>query len=196
MDPLPALLTFFKALAHPARLRVAGLIAAEPLTALAIARRTGLGLKTTMAHLTALVDAGLARAEGTGAGARYRLDADHLRTLAATLLDSPRARALAGATDERSRVLAAFFRDGRLLRLPTGEKRRLIVLAEIARHFEPGRIYTEREVNEVLKAFHEDYTTLRRWLVDLVFLNRHQGRYWVGEGRRSPAGEVAAGPSA
>ncbi|MGI8550758.1 MAG: DUF2087 domain-containing protein, partial [Dehalococcoidia bacterium] len=47
------------------------------------------------------------------------------------------------------------------------------------------RTYTEREVNEILKeVFAHDYVTLRRMLVDYHFLNRSQGIYWVGEGRR------------
>jgi DNA-binding transcriptional ArsR family regulator len=189
-DVLPALLTFFKALIEPARLRMAGLIAAEPLTVAEASERSGMGAKAARAHLKALHLAGLAAVDGEGAVARYRLDESHMRALAAALLDSPRVRAMAGAGDERGRVLASFFRDGRLTKLPTGDRRRLIVLQEIARHFAPGRTYTEREVNEILKPFHEDYTTIRRWLVDLVFLNRHQGVYWVGEGRRegvSPA---------
>jgi DNA-binding transcriptional ArsR family regulator len=185
-DPLPALLEFFKALAEPARLRVAGLIAAEPLTAGEVAARAGVPTATARKHLAHLEAAGLAAVEGRGAAARYRLAERRLREMAARLLDSPRARALAGATDDRSRVLAAFFRDGRLLALPVGERRRLIVLEEIASRFASGRTYTEREVNEILKGFHPDYTTLRRWLVDHVFLNRHRGVYWVGEGRRPP----------
>jgi len=65
-DPLPTLLTFFKALAHPARLRVVGQIAAGPLTAAEIGRRTGLSLKATIAHLAVLLDASLVRLEGAG----------------------------------------------------------------------------------------------------------------------------------
>jgi hypothetical protein len=187
-DPLPPLLEFFKALAEPARLRVAGLIAAAPLTAVQVGEQSGLGTAAAVRHLRRLEEAGIAAVEGEGAAATYRLREDHLRALSGKLLDSPRVRALGGATDERSRVLASFFRDGRLTRLPTGEKRRLIVLEEIARHFEAGRTYTEREVNEILKQFHPDYTTIRRWLVDYVFLNRYRGAYWVGEGRRGGNG--------
>lgn len=184
LDPLPVLLEFFKVLAEPPRLRVAGVIAAEPLTAAEVGARTGLGTMAALKHLRYLEAAGLATVEGAGAAARYRLHERRLRELSAQLLDSPRVRALAGATDERSRVLAAFFREGRLVRFPTGEKRQLIVLEEVARRFETGRVYTEREVNEILKQFHPDYTTIRRALVDYVFLNREQGVYWVGEGHR------------
>ena len=190
-DPVPVLIEFFKALAEPARLRIAGLLAAEALTAAEVGARSGVGTAAALKHLGRLEEAGLIAVEGEGRTARYRLREDHLRRLAAELLDSPRTRAPAGDRDERSRVLASFFREGRLLRLPTGDKRRLIVLEEIARRFEPGRTYTEREVNEILRALHPDYTTLRRSLVDYVFLNRHEGVYWVGEGRGSTNPDAA-----
>jgi DNA-binding transcriptional ArsR family regulator len=185
-DPLPDLLTFFKALAEPARLAVAGAIAARPLTAAEVGEHTGLGTRAALKHLKRLEEAQLAAIEGHGASARYHLRDERLREMSTAILDSPRARALGGATDERSRVLASFFREGRLTRLPVGEKRQLIILEAIAPRFESGRVYTEREVNEILKAVHDDYTTIRRMLVDHLFLNRHEGVYWVGEGRRPP----------
>lgn len=189
LDPLPELVAFFKALIEPDRLRVAALIIDSPLTQREAGERTGMGTRAARDCLRTLEDAGYARVEGSGAEARYRLDTERMRRLAATLLESPRIKALGGATDERSRVLASFFRDGRLTRLPTGDRRRLIILEEIATRFASGRTYSEREVNAILRESHEDYATIRRYLVDLAFLNRQDGVYWVGEGRRSPAAE-------
>jgi len=174
------LVSFFKALIEPARLRVAGLIVDEALTQAEVGARTGMGTRAARGCLRALEDAGLVQVEGEGAAARYRMDADRMRRLAATLLDSPRVRAIAGATDERSRVLSSFFRDGRLVKLPTGDKRMLIVLTEIAGRFDPDRAYTEREVNHILRALHDDYSAVRRALVDHAFLNRQEGVYWRG----------------
>jgi hypothetical protein len=130
-----------------------------------------------------LAGAGFARQEGEGAAARYSWDEARVRALAAQL-DSPRIRALGGATDERSRVLASFVRDGRLVRFPTGEPRKQVILDYIVERFASDRTYTEREVNQILEGFADDYTTIRRALVDRGYLNRHQGVYWVGEGRR------------
>ena len=180
------LVEFFKALVEPARLRLAGLLVEAPLTVSEAQQRTGLPVRTVQNHLRALAHAGLAVVEGTGAAARYRIDENELRRLASTLLVSPRVQAMGDAGDERAKVLASFFRNGKLQHIPTGDRRRLIVLEEFAKLFEPGRVYTEPEVNEVIKQVYDrDYTTIRRWLVDLVFLNRHEGRYWVGEGRRA-----------
>ncbi len=169
---------FLRALASPERLRVAGTLAgaAETLSVAEVAARAGLPPRVARAALAALAGAGLAAVEEPE---RYRLDGAHLRALAARLLASPVSQARAAATDERARVLASFFRDGRLLKLPTGDRRRAIVLEEIATAFTPDRAYPEREVNDILRRYHDDYATLRRYLVDLRYLTRASGIYHV-----------------
>jgi hypothetical protein len=80
-------------------------------------------------------------------------------------------------------VLARFLGpDGRLSVVPTKRSKRLVVLDHIAQRFEPGRRYTEAEVNEVLTGFHDDYAALRRYLVDERFLDREAGVYWRSGG--------------
>ena len=179
------LLDFFKALSDPLRLQMAGRIADEPAELSVIAAWLDISLRECSRQLAQLVKIGLIR-EGERYGRRvYLLDERWLRERSSALLDSPRSRAQAGATDERTRVLASFMRNGRLIGIPTGDQRKLVILDEVAHRFESGRTYTEREVNLILKQVYEhDYTTLRRMLVDYTFLNRDRGVYWVGEGRR------------
>ena len=176
---------FFKALANTERLRVAAAIADGPRTASEVAAALVLPVRAVINHLGTLTASGFALVEGVGTNARYTWNESRVRGIAAEHLESPRARALAGATDERSRVLAAFLRDGRLERFPAGEARKQVILEYIAERFESGRTYTEKEVNASLREFADDYTTIRRALVDRVFLNRENGVYWVGEGRRT-----------
>lgn len=81
------------------------------------------------------------------------------------------------------RVLASFLTtDGRLHTIPARHSKLLVVLDRLAQEFEPGRSYTETEVNEVLQRFHPDYAALRRYLVDDEFLTREGGRYWRSGG--------------
>ena len=47
---------------------------------------------------------------------------------------------------------------------PCSEKER-IILEKIAKAFEPGRIYTEREVNIIITDFHDDFCTIRRDMI-------------------------------
>jgi hypothetical protein len=77
------------------------------------------------------------------------------------------------------RVLKAFLRpDGTLHTFPAKRAKRLVVLDHLAQFFEPGRRYTEAEVNAVLERAHPDYPALRRYLVDEEFLAREEGVYW------------------
>jgi hypothetical protein len=57
-----------------------------------------------------------------------------------------------------------------------------MVLEVLAQEFEPGRRYTEREVNEVLGRWHSDVAALRRYLVDEGLLDREPGIYWRSGG--------------
>lgn len=80
--------------------------------------------------------------------------------------------------EERDRVLRAFTQDGRITSMPARWSRRLVLLDVVAQSFEPGRAYTEAEVNEVLSGWFDDYAALRRYLVDADYLGREHGFYW------------------
>jgi hypothetical protein len=79
-------------------------------------------------------------------------------------------------------VLQSFLKDSRLTSIPARRGKRLVVLDYIARVFEPGVSYSEREVDTALRAFHDDYPALRRHLVDEGLLSRDHGRYWRSGG--------------
>ena len=56
------------------------------------------------------------------------------------------------------------------------------VRPKVLTRFEPGRTYTEPEVNEVLRAVHDDVAYLRRELVNYHYLERADGRYRTASG--------------
>ncbi|HUN35681.1 MAG TPA: DUF2087 domain-containing protein [Trebonia sp.] len=78
--------------------------------------------------------------------------------------------------------LQVYMRDGRLAQIPVRQAKRRVLLDFICQSFEPGRRYTEAEVNAVLRALHDDYAALRRYLVDGDFLTRENGYYWRSGG--------------
>lgn len=69
---------------------------------------------------------------------------------------------------------------GRLAQIPTRPSRKLELARHIANEFSLGQSYTEQEVNEVLMAFHDDYISLRRMMIELGQLNRAKNgsMYW------------------
>ena len=77
----------------------------------------------------------------------------------------------------RQRVLDSFFEYGRLKSIPAQRKKERICLEEIAKELELGRPYSERELNQVLLRFHQDYCTLRRDMISEGILRREEGLY-------------------
>jgi hypothetical protein len=92
----------------------------------------------------------------------------------------------ADAPVETARVLRSFVRGGRLTSIPMQHSKRLVVLDLVAQEFEPGRHYTERQVNSILSRWHDDTATLRRYLVDHGFMERDHGEYWRAGGSVDP----------
>ncbi len=78
----------------------------------------------------------------------------------------------------RKKVIASFFDGSRLKSIPVQAKKREIVLSHIMESFD-GDTYTEKQVNEIILAFYEDYCTLRRHLISDGFMTRDRETYQV-----------------
>ncbi|MFI5284276.1 MAG: DUF2087 domain-containing protein [Candidatus Dormibacterales bacterium] len=100
--------------------------------------------------------------------------------------------------DRDARVRENFIDAGdHLVSIPAQRKKRLPILRWLVEEFQPGRRYTEAEVNRTISRRHPDFATLRRYLVDEELMQRQRGIYWrtgtgpnVGHDPRSwPAGE-------
>jgi hypothetical protein len=159
-------------LAEPSRLRVVAALVLGATTRDEIAAQTGLGPRTLATALNRLVDGGLVGEDEDG----YVLEFDELR-------DAARAAGRRRSEAEREgspadEILSRFFKKGRLVSMPAARAKRVAVLNHLAQEFEPGHYYEEREVNRILKRYHDDYATLRRYLVDESFLSRDAGKYW------------------
>ncbi len=75
------------------------------------------------------------------------------------------------------RALRPFDAQGRLVRWPSRHQVQRYAIWGMWLHFDSRRVYTEPEVNEVLKAHHSfgDHCTLRRELVEMKLLARSDG---------------------
>ncbi|WHM40273.1 DUF2087 domain-containing protein [Streptomyces sp. BPTC-684] len=72
-----------------------------------------------------------------------------------------------------SRAVTGLFSHGRLTAIPRKATRREQLLVHLKETlFEPGRQYTEREVNEALLTVHDDFPALRRYLITAGLLTR------------------------
>lgn len=173
------LLAFFKVLADLTRLRIIGLLAGTPQTVEQLAAALGLSNGTVSHHLRRLGEAGLVTARPEGYYRYYSLQRDVIEQLAARLLKSDSLRPLAAGVDREAfdqKVLASFTdAEGRITAFPAQQKKLLVILRHVAKAFEAGQRYPERQVNEILAYYNEDTARLRRALVDFRLMRREGG---------------------
>lgn len=163
-------------LVDPARLKVAGALALGAWTVADVARATKLSSKEVEHALARLTAGDLVERDAAG----YRLKTEDLQA-AARAAAQARRRAEAGPEGSGT-ILARFVKGGRIVTLPTTRSKRAVVLDFVAQAFAPGRRYAERDVNETLARFYDDYAALRRYLVDEGFMDRSEGKYWRSGG--------------
>jgi hypothetical protein len=77
----------------------------------------------------------------------------------------------------RKSVISAFFEYGKLKSIPVQQKKRSIVLEEIAKLFERGKNYPEREVNIIIADIYDDFCAVRREMVDAKIFERENNVY-------------------
>lgn len=179
MEPdLTPLIQLFKALGDESRLRIVALLLETPRSVEDLARTLRLGAPTVSHHLAKLRQVGLVDSERDQYYQVYRFCPEPLRAVARQLASARPVPPIEAPPDDDGDVLGHFLIDGRLVRIPAQRKKRAVVLAFLARQFEPSRRYPEAEVNERLRVFHDDVCTLRRELVMGKLLEREAGVYW------------------
>jgi hypothetical protein len=156
-------------LAEPDRLKALAAVVLGAETLPEVAERAGLPPRAAARALNRLAAGGLLDGD---ASKGYRVRSETLRAAARRTASEPAGDDAALGDGPEAEVLRRFVRGGRLLSIPVARAKRLLVLDHLAGLFEPGRRYLESEVNEALRAYHPDYATLRRYLVDEGFLDR------------------------
>ena len=77
----------------------------------------------------------------------------------------------------RKKVIDAFFEYGKLKSIPAQRKKERICLEEMAKSFEVGKVYDEKEVNEIIMQYFDDYCTLRRDMISYGIMSREGIKY-------------------
>ena len=182
-EEMKSLVVIGRALADPTRIRILGLLAERPMYGQELARVLDVKPPTVSHHIAPLVNAGLVYVRRENNYHYYELDSDGIQHLADSTQHIARllfaSNPLPPKSDERARVVATFIKDGRLVSIPAQYKKRRYVMEELARSFEWGRLYDEKEVNAILKTFHHDVASLRREFIDQRIMLRENGRYWL-----------------
>lgn len=195
IDERAQVLLMLKAVADESRLDLLHQMAVNEVTVGDLAEKIGLGEPTVSHHLSKLREAGLVTLRTAGNQRFYRLNTSGLGRFKSlvgrieTLTPLPRIEpgdntwiAELGWSEEDQQILRGHVNGGKLTHLPLKPKRTEVILRWLVTKFETGRLYTEPEVNAVLKTVYEaDFVSLRRDLVDYGYLRRERGggKYWV-----------------
>lgn len=185
---LQRLVNFHKTLGDPTRIRILVLLAKEALHGQALAGKLGVTPPTISHHMDKLREIGLVYERREKNTIYFHLEEKHLKRDARAILDVVLKTGLTEDLTEteqmdpqeaeRAAVLRSYFTpEGKLRSIPVQRKKRLIVFEHIARGLTLGCKYPERELNEYIQQFHEDYATIRREFIMNHYMYREHGIY-------------------
>ncbi len=173
-------LKIFKSLSDMSRLRIVQSLTKGEMYTELLAERLGLTPSTVSFHMKKLEDAGLVVSRKEQYYTVYSLNRNMLET---SLLDA--AASEPEEIDEqqkrereyRQKVIDTFFEYGKLKAIPVQRKKKLICYEVIAERFVPGKVYSEKELNDIIGPIHEDYCTIRRDMISEKILSRSGSEY-------------------
>lgn len=174
------LLNFFKVLANENRLKLVGILSQAECSVEDLAARLQLKEPTVSHHLNKLKELNLVAMRSQGNTHFYQLNVDTLSNLNKSLFSPEQ---MASWTDDipvsawSAKVLQDYLNGDRLKEIPASRKKRRVVLQWLVEKFELTRTYTEKEVNQILSKYHDDYATLRREFIGYQLMQRNNGIY-------------------
>lgn len=178
------LVTFFKALSDANRLKIIGLLAQQPYSVEELAALLDLKASTISHHLSKLSQVGLVSAKTDSYYNVYRLDEKALEEKSRSIFSQENLAASVADVDADAydnKVVRDYVRkDGSLKTIPAQLKKLQAILRYVVKAFKVGKRYSEKQVNEILRGYHEDTASLRRELVGFGLMKREGGggEYW------------------
>ncbi len=170
----------FKCLADKSRLQILKSLVHEDMYVERLAERLGLTAATISFHLKKLEDAGAVTSYKDQYYTMYSLCQNVFMTNIIDIIKEESDEAEEQKKrDEiyRNKVIASFFEYGKLKSIPSQRKKERICLEEIAKAFEIGKKYDEKEVNAKIEDFFDDYCTIRRDMISEGIMEREGTEY-------------------
>jgi hypothetical protein len=178
---------YHKALADATRIRMMILLASGELNGLVLAEKLGVSPATITHHATKLREASLIRERRDKNTIFFSVDHYFLKSNSAAALELIYTHSDEKGSDEsmedssqrlKQSVIKNFFTaDGKLKHLPAQLKKKLIVLEQLVSQLDKNRTYTEKEINEFIKQYHDDFATIRREFIMHQFMYRDNEVY-------------------
>ncbi|MDD4112993.1 MAG: metalloregulator ArsR/SmtB family transcription factor [Herbinix sp.] len=170
----------FKCLSDKSRLQILKTLIHEDMYVELLAQRLNLASSTISFHLKKLEEAGAVTSRKEQYYNIYSINEEIFKSSILDIIKEKSSEAelqRRREEDYRKKVIENFFDYGKLKNIPAQRKKRLIILEEIAKAFQPDKEYTEREVNIIIADYHDDFCTLRREMIGENILSRENSIY-------------------
>ncbi len=181
---LDKLVNFYKVMGDTTRIKLLVLLASEeePLSGQELAERLGVKPPTISHHIAKLKEISAVYERREKNTVYYYLNQKaleiHHEGLFTVLSRSGKGDKSMEDQKEREQILQNFLaKDGTLKTIPAQRKKKLIIFEHIVKGLELGKKYSEKEINEHIQQFHEDYATIRREFIINHYMYREAGIY-------------------
>ena len=118
----------------------------------------------------------IARKLQSGELTAYKIGKDW-RVKESDLLEWLERRSNKNAMNPAEKIVGRFMKNGKFEIMPAQRKKRKYILEYILQKFEPNKIYSENEVNEIIIPLHDDYCWVRREFIMEKMMYRKDGKY-------------------
>ncbi len=157
----------FKALADESRLNIISILLEKDTYAEYLAEQLNLSAPTITYHMNKLEQAGIVFSTKIQQYVIYSINRE--------LMDKPVGQFIHAAIDDKNntfekKVIKSFFEYGKLKSIPARLKKREIVIGYIASKLEWNRVYSEKELVLELIDIYDDYSTIKRDLIGMGYL--------------------------
>lgn len=170
----------FKCLADKSRLQILKSLFQEDMYVERLAERLGLTPATISFHLKKLEDVRAVTSYKDQYYTMYSICKEVFMTNIIDIIkeESDDAKEQKRREEEyQQKVISAFFEYGKLKSIPSQRKKERICLEEIAKAFEIGKVYEEKEVNSIIGEIYEDYCTIRKNMILEGIMEREGTEY-------------------
>jgi predicted transcriptional regulator len=174
----------FKGLADRSRLLILKSLQEQPQYVEELARRLNLAESTVSFHLSKLEKIGLVRKEKNQYYTIFSIKKELFEKKLEEFMnftDDEKKEQEKRIQIYKDKIIKTFMRDGRISQIPSQKQKRWVIFELILNEFEFGKDYAEKEVNEIIQKYHEDYCMIRRSFIEERAMIREEGIYRITE---------------
>jgi|SRR5690625_102318 len=177
---LDRIVHFHKTIGDKTRINIISMLKPGPLHGQALAEKLGLTPPTISYHMTKLKEIDVVFQRRDKNTIYFYLNEKKLKAMAEAILHIGKKSIEPDfiSIENKNYVITQFFNDeGKLINIPAKHVKKLIVLEYLIQGLKMNQSYEEKELNEYIKQFYDDYATIRRELIMCHFMSREHGKY-------------------